>query len=195
MPATNFLHFTSDSRVSITWDRDTLLPMTDPASLRVDIGLAEMNLITGRWQRLQMLATNQTNDGEEEVTFSVPRQTVTFENNTRPVAIEVMVASAPDFGATLAVVRTVRRWSAVAFFTNVFTDAALRGACEFWRRQQTAGIGNEILDRLPPCPRRVDQARAANSGFKEDTGLSRFLSLTFFHRGATACFRQTTFSG
>ena len=138
-----------------------------------------------------MLATNQANDGQEEVTFPLPQRPVNSENNTRPIAIEVTVASAPEFSAAEAVVNTVKSWSSVAFFTT--SSFALQGACEFWRRQQQSGIGQEILSRLPPCPRRLDQARAPNSGFKEDAGLARFLSRNFFHRGASACFRQTTF--
>lgn len=172
--------------------------MTDPASFRVDIALSQLNMVTGRFERMQMLATGELNDGEADVTLpSRSRERITATNNTRPIAFEVVVSSLGELETPLvssAVVGAVRRWSPVVFFTSIFTSAALRGACEFWRAQQQAGIGGEILSRLPPCPRRLDQARAANSGFKEDTGLARFLSRNFFHRGSGSCFRQTTFS-
>lgn len=209
------LHFIAESRVLVTWDPDSLFPMSDPNSYVVDIALSQLNLNTGIWERLQTLASEEENDGMAEVDFpSVSGGPMSMDdvapivNDTHPVSIEVVVASMPTVqggvsvlrgrrqtgSSLLSIVGFVKRWTPIAFFTRVIVGVALRAACELWCSQQPDGIGEDILSRVPPCPRTVAQARAPNSGFTEDAGAARFLSQNFFHRGAESCFRQTTFN-
>jgi len=62
----------------------------------------------------------------------------------------------------------------------------LRSKCKKWCDEQPPNIGQEILDRLPPCPPTVQQAHVDNR-FQLDNRLIRF-----FHPGAENCFRQST---
>ena len=202
------------NRLFVSWDPDSLVPMTDPASFSVDIALSEMNLRSGRWRRVTQLATGESNDGLSMVTIPEFFSQDTSAGEVRPVAIEIVVASTPNVGETQGplgegetiqvplteapptnllqrLVGAVKRWSPVAYYS--LTDR-LREPCEAWCAEQPEGIGQEILNRLPPCPRTLEQASASNSGFRRDTGLARFLSQNFFHRGAETCFRQTTFT-
>ena len=184
--------------------------MADPTSYLVNIALSQLNMETGIWERLLTLAGNEENDGQAVVMLPFGNETrseddiAEFSNDTRPVSIEVVVATEPLFSEALSRVRRqedsepfllrfVRRWSPVTYFGVVINSIALRTACEVWCRLQQE-TGEEILERLPPCPRTVAQARAPNSGFTEDRGVARFLSQNFVHRGAESCFRQTTFT-
>ena len=179
----------------------------------MDIALSQLNLVTGVWERLQTLAADEINDGSVNVTFPSefgglvsPDDVAEPVNETRPVAIEIVLSSTPaminsssslqkkrETSTLLSIVGFVKRWSPVAFFTRVVASAALRAACELWCSQQPEGIGQTLLDQVLPCPPTLQQARAPNSGLTEDVGPARFLSQNFFHRGADACFRQTTF--
>ncbi len=191
--------------------------MADPSSFLVNVALSEMNLRTGTWRRVTRLATGVANNGQAAII--IPEL---FSQDTsaevRPMAIEVVVAStpsivntqeadrrkrrqasptptaAPPTGLEVAfqrVVGAVKRWSSVIYYSLTTT---LSGPCDRWCSDQRDGIGEELLARLPPCPRSVTQAQAPNSGFREDTGIARLLSLSFFHPGAATCFRQTTFA-
>ena len=182
--------------------------MTDPASFRVNIAISEMDLRTGVWRPAARLATDEVNDGQAAVIIPEIFSQSTLDE-VRPMAMEVSIASTPNVGETSPpggmpteapptgisgalqnMVGEVKRWSSVTFYSD--TDRLLT-PCQRWCNDQPEGIGREILDRLPPCPRTVEQARSPNSGFREDSGIARFLSQNFFHRGADTCFRQTTF--
>lgn len=176
--------------------------MTDPASFLVDIILTRMNMNSGRWERVQTLSSNQQNDGQQNVVVPAILDNLVAQTiEIFPVAIEVTVATTPNVGGEpldretgsplSRLIGAVKRWSSVAFYS---LNNILREHCETWCSEQPEGIGSEILARLPACPRRLEQARAQNSGFREDTGIARFLSRSFFHRGAESCFRQTTFT-
>lgn len=191
------LHFTENTRLTITWNPDALVSILDPSSFLVNIVVNRLNLDTGVWERAQDLATNEQNDGQAVVRIpAIFGNSFTGSDDLFPVAIEVTVGP-PSIGLnrndTLilsAIIGAVKRWSTIAYYS---VTQSLRDSCERWCREQPPGIGREILARLPACPRRLDQALAQNSGFKEDRGLARSLSRMFFHRGAETCFRQTTF--
>ena len=93
------------------------------------------------------------------------------------------------------------------FLSTLAVQARQRELCEAWSAVQPTNIGQEILNRLPPCPRRVTDVQAPNSGFSEEKFLSYIPIIgtiqnyfgttlvddsfrTFFHPGTTSCFRQ-----
>ena len=199
--ATPNLHLTPDMSVSVTWNPDSFVPMTDPALFRVDVALSMMNSETGEWERLEVLSRDERNDGEVTVTIPIVGSQDSGSIDTAAVAIEVVVATPPVFGNFLTeaesfLVDVIKLWSPVAFYSRILDQASnlLRRECQDWLMMQSDTIGEEINARLPPCPRVVTQARAPNSRFREDRGLARFLSRNFFHHGADTCFRQTTFT-
>ena len=193
------LHIQPNSRLVVAWNPNTLLPMMAPTSFLVNIALSQMDIQTGRWHHMQNLATNLPNTGEATVTIpsQIMGNTATVTNDIFPVSIEVVVGSVDgrrkrqvSLGNLIEL--RIALWSPVGY---LFGSAALRAACEVWRRSQPRGIGNEINSRLPPCPRTMQQADE-NTGdikFSKDTGFGNYLSRLFFHPGAASCYRQITF--
>ena len=65
----------------------------------------------------------------------------------------------------------------VSLDTSLFWDH-----CQTWYDGQTENVGETILTSVCPYSQMVQQARAQNSGFKDYTGSTLFLSRKFFHR-------------
>lgn len=188
------LHIQPNSRLAVTWNPDSLLPMMDPTYFLVNIALSQMDIQDGRWQRMQNLATNLPNTGEATVTIPplVMSNSATAADDIYPVSIEVVVGSVNGRQKRQVSLIGIALWSTVGY---LYGSVELREACEVWRRNQRRGIGNEINSRLPPCPRTMEQADA-NTGdikFRRDTGFGNYLSRLFFHPGADSCYRQITF--
>ncbi len=202
-----------DESFGVTWDPEDILPLPvidDPLSFTVDIVLYEFNLDTGLWEELQDLATDVPNTGERQVTIQAIEDNSLELPDVCPVAIAVVVSgestslsptSKRGIGLSALIQRavgTVKRWARQAY-TIVFeavtevlslTERAigilLRELCESWCNGQPPNIGQEILDRLPPCPPDVQRA-LSDPQFKLDNRL-----ISFFHPSATSCYRQET---
>lgn len=136
-----------------------------------------------------------------------------MQTDTYPVAIRVTVAStAQGFPSKRQTDATLLRklirlgirvniWTRVAYYIVTIRER-LENYCDEWSRRQPQGIGNAILERLPPCPCTEAQARSPNSGFQEERLSSYIYGITifddffrtFFHPGTASCFRQTTFT-
>ena len=200
--------------LTVTWDPQMLLPLQDPASYRVDIGLYQLNLNTGEGVELSSLASNVENSGRRDVTIPTIFDNLSggrMQTDAYPVAIHVTVAStAPEFLSKRQTDTTLLRklirfglrinvWTGIAYY--IATTLSER-YCNEWSRRQPLDIGNSINRRLPPCPCTEDQARSPNSGFQEERLSSYIYDVTifddlwrnFFHPGTASCFRQTTFT-
>lgn len=192
-------------------------------SYEVDIHLLELSTETGTWTRLVTLETDLPNNGTASVRIPSTIQTDddTFESAISSVVIQVSLSANSTregrlvrrgifsdllrrlgtFGLT-----TIRN-SPMRFLMRLARQAAQRGLCETWSALQPRNIGQEILNRLPPCPRRARDARRPNSGFTEERFSSHvpivgtiqdYLGTTlvddafrnFFHPGTASCFRQ-----
>ncbi len=135
-----------------------------------------------------MLSSDLLNVGQANVV--IPNLVTNNNMVVRPVAIQVRIG---EFSGgvkrrkRLSVVNRVILWTTILYFVG---GGALRLNCEAWCNEQPTDIGERLLDELPPCPPRVTQARLFNSGFKEDSGPSRFLSRYVFHIGSDTCFRS-----
>ena len=196
----------------VTWDPQMVLPLQDPASYRVDIGLYRLNLNAGEGVELSSLASNVENSGRRDVTIPTIFDNlsgVRMQTDAYPVAIRVTVASAaPEFlskrqvDATLSQKLTGERlkvniWTGVAYYTRTPSER-----CNEWSRRQPLDIGDSINRRLPSCPCTEAQANLPNSGFKEERLSSYIYNITifdglwrtFFHPKTASCFRQKTFT-
>ena len=135
---------------------------------------------------------NQQNNGT--ATFPVPESNVfTTSNNIYPVAIKISIGRPLQANSTLIIDLSGRAalWTSTLYYLEY---PQFGGFCRDWINSQTFGIGEAIRERLPPCPWRVDQARAPNSGLTEDRGYWIQKANRFFHPGAATCFRQSTFT-
>ena len=191
------LFFTRGTPVKVYWSPQTILPVESPESYSVDIHLMELNLATGKWEHLVTLGTDLTNNGSADVRIS-EIETIeigaveNLNSSASPVVVQVSVSSASTSAMAMSkrqtasnVLRKLGRFalrtlknSPVRYLRKLARQAAQRILCETWSFLQPENIGQEILDRLPSCPRTSAAARAPNSGFREER-LSLNLSATW----------------
>ena len=217
------LLFSRETPVKVYWSPQTILPVELPGSYSVDIHLMELNLTSGKWQHLVTLGTDLANNGSAEVRIPEIRVLDDFDSSVSPVVVQVSVSSAStsvtndettkrQIGSNLLrklgrfALRTLRN-SAVRYLKKLARQAAQRLLCEAWSILQPDNVGQEILDRLPSCPRTSASAITQNSGFKEERlsssirvvgKVQNFFGTTiiddkfreFFHPGTSSCFRQ-----
>ena len=221
------LFFTSGTPVKVYWSPQAILPVESPESYSVDIHLMELNLATGKWEHLVTLGTDLTNNGSADVRIS-EIETIeigaveNLDSSASPVVVQVSVSSASTSAMATSkrqtasnILRKLGRFalrtlknSPVRYLRKLARQAAQRFLCETWSFLQPENIGQEILDRLPSCPRTSAAARAPNSGFREERlsssirvvgQVQNFFGTTiiddkfreFFHPRTSSCFRQT----
>ena len=207
----------SDTMVRVQWSPESILPMEAPDNYEVDIELLEINMETGFWNKITTLETGLPNNGTANVRIPSIQQEDVVESSISPVIIQVALNASStrtkrgiftNFLNKLGrfALKTIKN-SPMRFLKKLARQAVQRALCEIWGALQPPNIGQEILNRLPPCPRRIRDARRPNSGFTEE----RFSSLvpivgtvqnylgttlvddafrTFFHPGTANCFRQ-----
>lgn len=172
------LVLSSDTMVRVQWSPESILPMEASDNYRVDIELLEMNTDSGSWNKIATLKRDLPNNGSADIRIPDIPEEDTVESSISPVIIRVSlnVNSARKrrgiFSNVLEklgrfALKTIRN-SPMRFLKKLIRQAAQRALCELWCVFQPANIGEEILNRLPPCPRRVRDARASNSGFDEE---------------------------
>ena len=222
------LFFARGTPVKVYWSPQTILPVESPGSYSVDIHLMELNLNSGEWQHLVTMETDLANNGSAEV--RIPEiETIeigiveNIDSSVSPVVVQVSVSSVSTSAMATSkrqtasnVLRKLGRFalrtlknSAVRYLRKLAGQANLgqRFLCVAWNVSEPENIGQEILERLPPCPRTVRNARAPNSGFKEERlsssirvvgQVQNFFGTTiiddkfreFFHPNTSSCFRQ-----
>ena len=208
----------ADTVVRVQWSPESILPLEAPDNYVVDIELLEMNMETGFWNKIAALETGLPNNGIADVRIpSIQLEENVVETSISPVIIQVALNASStrtkrgafnNFLEKLGrfALKTIKN-SPMRFLKKLARQAVQRALCEIWGALQPPNIGQEILNRLPPCPRRVRDARRPNSGFTEE----RFSSLvpivgavqnylgttlvddafrTYFHPGTASCFRQ-----
>lgn len=215
------LVISSETVVNVQWSPRSIFPMETPGSYDVDIDLLEMNMVTGSWQKIASLGNDLPNNGTASVRIPGVQAEETLEGSISPVIIRVGLSTNSTSETRLAkrgtasnllrklgrfALRTVRN-APMRFLKKLVRQAAQRVLCEAWSFLQPQNIGQEILDRLPPCPRRSRDADTQNSGFSEEK-ISSLVPIIgrvqdyfgsqlvddafrqFFHPGTTSCFRQ-----
>jgi len=196
--------FLPNEPFNVTWNPENILLHTvfgEPSSFTVDVVLYEYNFNTEVWTELQVLANNIPNTGETQVVIEgIIDNRVTFElPDVCRIAIAVAVSREStslrkrtvDFAQFERIAGAVKQWTREAYAVvkemarNALANI-LRSQCKKWCDEQPPTIGQEILDRLPPCPPTIQQACVDNR-FEQDNQL-----IGFFHPGAANCFRQST---
>ena len=183
----------------VSWSPQLIIPFEDPNTYTVDIVLYEYDATSNIWKELETLAADIPNTGERSVT-AIADDSCLSDNSINAgvcqVAIKVAVGRALSDSSSAAKLERVGVWSGMAYLALL---NELRERCEAWCESQPENIGQEILDRLPPCPPTMQRA-IEDTRFEEER-LSSVIDVTmydiqwrrFFHEGATSCFRQTAF--
>ena len=211
------LLFSSGTPIKVYWSPQSIFPVESPGSYSVDIHLMELNLTSEKWEHLVTVGTNLTNNGRAEVKTPEIEVLDSVNNSVSPVVVQVSVSSVSTsvnnkktsnlLKKLGRLARRILKNSAVRYLKKLPRQAAQRFLCEAWSRLQPDNIGQEILNRLPPCPPTIAGARAPNSGLKEERFSSsiqvagkvqNFFNTTivddkfreFFHPGTSSCFRQ-----
>ena len=198
------LFFVSNDTVEISWDKDSLLPPSIAEEFNVvvtvDIQLFELNTETGNTQFIMNLASNLSNTGLYN--FMIPSMFDEMSTAVFQVTIAEVISISPteilrvyrDVGPIIDQIKVdqskgqIAQWSEPVY---MYGSNFLRDLCDEWCENEPEGIGEEILERLPPCPPTLPQARADSVFDEEDHG-DDFRE--FFHRGTFSCFRQVVFT-
>ena len=211
------LLFSSGAPITVYWSPQTILPVESPGSYSVDILLMELNLTNSKWEHLVTVGTNLTNNGSAKLKIPEIEVLDNVNSSFSPVVVQVSVSSVSTSVVDKKTFNLLKKLgklahrilkhSAVRYLRKLARQAAQRLLCEAWSRLQPDNIGQEILDRLPSCPRTSAGARAPNSGFKEERfsssiqvvgKIQNFFKTTiiddkvreFFNPGTSSCFRQ-----
>ena len=214
--------YLSNTEVNVQWSPESIFPMEPPNSYAVDIDLLELSIETGTWTRLTTLGTDLPNNGVATVRIpSIQTEDNRFESAISSIVIQVSLsANSTNEGRLIkrgifsSLLRRLGQFglatsrnSPMRFLRNLPSPVDQRNFCELWSALQPPNIGQTILNRLPPCPRRARDARRPNSGFTEErfsshipivgtiqnylgTTLVDDAFRTFFHPDTASCFRQ-----
>ena len=191
------LFFVSDDMVEIFWDSESLLPPSISqefnATVTVDIQLFELNIETASTRFITNMARNISNTGQYNV--MIPRVndemlTTIFQVTIAEVITNSITEYLPENVEILFrhIKGQIAQWSDALYVAG---SNFLRSKCDEWCENQPESIGEEILERLPPCPPTLARARADSVFEEEDLG-DNFRE--FFHPGASNCFRQVVFT-
>ena len=142
-----------------------------PHTYNVDISLLELNLTTGTWSEL-LLSSNLSNTGYAGV--SIPRlvESITLEGIISPIVISVGLSQGRGSSrilTALAQFNLKTSQNAPVRFLRKSTTLVMQGLCTSWSNQQPTNIGQDILNLLPPCPIRLRDVVAINSGYFLET--------------------------
>ena len=200
---TLLLNVDSDERLNITWNPQSLLPTMDPSLYTVDITLYRFRLDSeNQVQFSYFLHVMRDHANSGTALFTAPESNESG-GDIHPIAIRVSVgrasSSSPDASSVIGrlgrsiegdTLGVVAQWTSTLYYLDSPRFSRL---CNEWSMNQGRGVGEAVRNRLPPCPPRLDQAQAPNSGLSEDSGYWILKSNRFFHPGAATCFRQSTF--
>ena len=179
-------------RTFVRWSSNSIVPsyiqenFLLTTNYRVDISLYELKFDSGSYTLISKLATNIRNTGVYQIT--VPSFTL-LERSVGTGIIGVSVSGqvesqSPITNSLLGLLKS----APVFGMTYVTTSLAFRSICSAWYSSESKNIGETIANRLPPCPP-VRDAALNDPDFVEENFL-----LSFFHPGASSCFRQVVFT-
>ena len=184
------LLFTPGATFTITWSPDSIVPLVDPDSFTVDVGLDCFNEASDTFTAVAVLASDIANSGETVVTL--PSQISGF-SDVCIFSIEVMVGGTnnaisrrqTDTNLVNRLIRSGFRVVARGVVRYFVSSLIRRGLCEVWCATQSASIGQILINEVLPCPPTVWQAMVDN-----EFEMENILSSRIFHPDADRCFRQ-----
>ncbi len=154
----------------------------DPASLRVNLVLVLLNMVTLKWEDVPDGIVNPSHENIGEADVEIATFTV---EGVQPISIQIRI----DLGSVrrkrvpdLPSLENVILWSPTLYYSM---DDKLRSMCSEWADAQPADIGEQILGSVLPCAPTLEQARFPNSGLIEDTDID----IDLYHKGTDVCFR------
>ena len=180
------------------WDPQSLLLRVNPSLFTVNLELYRLDDEGKDWMHFLNVVKGQQNSGVAE--FSVPSSD-NDGSNFYPVAIRISVGDQVVMGnhdqedasqlsdAIKSAQGVVSQWSSSFFY---YVDSLnLIDECFQWyyNSSEPANIGETLLSRVPDCCQTAERAAATNSGFVRDSNQAL---VSFFHPGATSCYRQAT---
>ena len=189
------IFFVSNDMVEISWDKDSLLPPSIAeefgVTVTLDIQLFELDAESGNTQFVMTLASNISNTGQYSVMIPsmYDGSTAVFQVTVAEV-LSTSLETIPEYVGMIfnQIKGQIAQWSHAVY---VHGSNYLRDICDEWCENEPEGIGEEILERLPPCAPTVAQARA-DSVFEEEDFGDTFRET--FHPNTSSCFRQVVFT-
>ena len=191
------LLYMSDEGIEITWDQHSLLPQLltekQDISVTVNIQLAEIDIVTGSTRTIANLASDVANSGLYHAVIPSEHKGIS------PAVVQITIANINNGESSLRslvghlenvynqIKGQLAHWSREIYISDGST--VLREQCEEWYKNEPIGIGDDILERLPPCP--PTESRITSVFVKEDCG-DAFME--FFHPSTVSCYRQIIFT-
>ena len=167
----NDLLFSNDTLVNVQWSPSSIFPFELHNTYNVDIDLLELNLTSGIWSELS-LATNLSNTGYAGIVIPRMEEIITLEGIISPIVIKVSLSSGSGRSTlltNLAQLDLKTSQNAPVRYLLKSDSLVMQGLCTAWSIQQPANIGRAILNLLPPCPLRLRDVVAINSGYALET--------------------------
>ena len=201
------LLFSGGSVVHVRWSPVSVFPLELPNSYTVDIDMLQMNA-NGVANKFS-LVKDIPNTGLADVKVPSIDATASLEGPVSPVIVQVSLSdkalsrSRSKRAIFRSLVMKTVVYAAVRYLKKI-TQQTQASLCKAWSLEEPEGIGEEILNRLPPCPRRIQDIRIPNSGFTEEKASSHLPVIIgdyigfivddkfreYFHPGTSSCFRQ-----
>ena len=185
------LLYMSNERIEITWDHNSLLPellAQKYSVITVNIQLVKVDVENGSTRTIVNLASAVPNTGRYDA--MIPSE---FDGISAAI-VKITIANVEMMGPSESLVENIynqikgqlAHWSREIYVSG---SNVLRHRCEQWYNQESDRIGEEIVERLPPCP--PTENRITNIFVKEDYG-NAFRE--FFHPNTSSCYRQSVFT-
>lgn len=165
------LMFSNQTLVHVRWSPFSVFPLELPHTYSVDIKLLELNLTTGMWTE-QVLASSISNIGYAGVSLPEVDESTTLEGVISPIVISVGLSSSRVNSRLLTDLAQLNQrpsQNSPVRYLGKSDSLVMQGLCTEWSLQQPANIGQTILNVLPPCPLRLRDVIAINSGYALET--------------------------
>ena len=190
--------------MEISWDNNSLLPQSlieeQDVNVTVNIQLAEIDTETGGTKIITTLASDVANTGH----YSAVIPSDYNYNGISAAVIQIAIANVQNSNPSPST-----RFRRFSFISEIFKKIEgelvvrslqvylltldsfeLRDRCEEWYRSEPDNIGDEINERLPPCP--PTENRIRDNIFKSENLGNTFRE--FFHPNTSTCYRQISFT-
>lgn len=165
------LLFTNETSINVQWSPSSIFTLQLPHTYRVDIHLLVLNLTTGAWTELA-LASNLPNTGYAAVSIQIVEEVTTLEGIISPIVVSVGLSGGSGGSSLLNSLSQLNlrpSQNAPVRYLRRSDSFVMQGLCTTWSLQQPASIGQVILNLLPPCPLRLRDVVAINSGYALET--------------------------
>ena len=192
------LLFYAQDTIDLTWSEDffensqLFNAITDPVKIQIKLHIFYLSNDVVILERVADL-TNTDRDNTAPTDVTLPNM-ISHSSDQVVYAAKISIEAVNMFynGAS----GTVTQWTDIIWIVPVdkpssISSDRLWSACQQWEAVESSSIGQQLLQRVRdfPCPPRINQATAINSGLIED-GNTKLIN--FFHPGGLRCFHQRT---